>query len=422
MLVRIFKLLIVIVAFFWVAYIGWGMYKKHAPQGESGAAPTGSSLPQWLPKLPFLSKAASTTETKATEQKPSTPVLEEEILPQVRTLRIKAMDYKDLLPVMGQVKGETEIGLGFEVNGVIKTIRFREGQVVKKGDLIATLDSQDAELKQAYSKAKYNSAQAAYNSVKKQLEVHTKLYEAGAIIKSKMEQVELEVESAKFQLETARSEMELADNELRKTFLYAPKDGLMGPRKAEEGEFLSTQDKFGSLYDIANVFVEVGVVERDIQKVRIGQIAKIYVDAYPNKIFEGRVEYIFPVVERKSRTMTVKIKVINAQMELRPGMFCRADLNIIELPRALMVPSNAIINNNNVITLPIIPAKTIEQTEDEEQTGIPEIRRVTVGYMTSDHVQILEGANDGDLAVLEVQGEFREGRKVKIVGIDELSF
>jgi multidrug efflux pump subunit AcrA (membrane-fusion protein) len=109
-------------------------------------------------------------------------------------------------------------------------------------------------------------------------------------------------------------------------------------------------------------------------------------------------------------------------MELRPGMFCRADLNIIELPRALMVPSNAIINNNNVITLPIIPAKTIEQTEDEEQTGIPEIRRVTVGYMTSDHVQILEGANDGDLAVLEVQGEFKEGRKVKIVGIDELSF
>jgi membrane fusion protein (multidrug efflux system) len=323
---------------------------------------------------------------------------------------------------MGQIKGETEIGLGFEVNGIIQSIRFREGQRIKKGDLIANLDPTDAQLKQSYAKAKFNSAQAAYNSVKKQLEVHQKLYEAGAIIKSKMEQVELEVESARFQLETARSEMELADNELRKTFLYAAKDGVMGPRKSEEGEFLSTQDKLGSLYETANVYAEIGVVERDIEKVRIGQNAKIYVDAYTTMTFEGKVEYIFPVVEGKSRTMTVKAKINNQNGLLIPGMFCRADLNIIELTNAYMVPASALINSNNITTLPVIPSHSIQKVSEDEQTGIPEIRRVTIGYMTSDHAQILEGVSSGDLVVLEVQGEFKEGRPVKIVGIEELSF
>jgi RND family efflux transporter MFP subunit len=401
------------------AYIGYRWYSEH--KAKPSEASSSSAISKLMQKIPFLAKKEEVS-TPTEEQKKEAAAPEAPILPQVRTLKLKSLDFKDILPVMGSVKGITEIPLKFEINGVVKKLNFREGERIKKDDAIASIDSTDVELKVAYAKAKMNSAQAAYNSVQKQLEIHKKLYEAGAIIKTKMEQIELEAESARYQLETARSEEELAANELRKTTIYASKDCVMGMREAEEGEFVTPQDKVATVYEINEVFVELGVVERDIEKIKLGQKAKVFVDAYPNMIFEGTVAYVFPVVEGKSRTLTVKIKVANPNALLLPGMFARAEMSIVELPGALMIPASALINSGGLTLLSIVPSGTIQGNIDEEQTGVAKVVKVKVGYLSSDYAQILEGASEDDLVILEVQGELKENSQVKIVGAEELSF
>ncbi len=403
------------VVIFWILFIGWGMVK--------------TTFKLSLPKTKS-SPSAGKTGLGSQEQKGETQAItttagqEEPRLLLVRAFKTKAVNFQDALPVMGTVKGKTEIELKFEVNGIIKEIRFREGEKVKKGDEVASLDPKDALLKVSYGKNKYNSAQSSYKSIQKKLEVNRHLYEAGAIIKSKLEEVQLECESAAFQVETTKSEMELAENELKKTVIYSTKDGLMGPREAEEGEFVTPQDKVGSILETAEVFVEVGVVERDIEKVKIGQKAKVFVDAYPNMVFEGTVEYIFPVIEGKSRTLTVKIKVPNPQGLLFPGMFSRAEISIVDLKNAIMVPITCLISKGGIISAPTIPLKTIQQIEDEEaQTGTVEMKKVALGYKTSDYAEVKEGLSAGDLVVIEVQGEgeFKDGTKVKVVGVEEMS-
>lgn len=417
---KIATLIVGLVVVFWIGIIGFGALKTYLKLDKD------ASLEDTFDKL------KETVENKGVvEEEPQAgdktgeqpPVQAEPILPQVRTLRVKAVPlFKDILPVMGSVKGETEIELRFEISGTIEKINFREGERIKKGDLICVLNAKDIELKAAYGQSKYNSAQAGYNSVLKQLEIHRKLYEAGAIIKSKMEQIELEVESARYQLETARKEMEIAEHELEKTKIFAVKDGVMGQRDAEEGEFITPQDKVASLYEIKNVFVEVGVVERDIEKIRKGQHAKVYVDAYPTLAFDSQIEYIYPVVEGKSRTLTVKLKVPNENALLLPGMFCRAELSIVELENAFIVPANTLLNNNGVFMLSVVPFSTIQGNPEELQTGIVQLRAVTVGYLTTDFAQILSGVQENDLVVLEVQGELKENAQVKIVDVEELSF
>ncbi|HOU35713.1 MAG TPA: efflux RND transporter periplasmic adaptor subunit [Candidatus Omnitrophota bacterium] len=423
MAAKIARLLIGIWIIFLIGYFGMKWYQKQKAQTATAPAEVvgqpaekkGFSLPFSLPGMKKSEPEPAPAQTPA----PSAP--EEPILPQVRTLKLKTVDFKDVLPVMGTIKGVTEIPLKFEINGVVKKINFREGERIKAGDLVASIDSKDVELKVAYAKAKFNAAQAAYNSVQKQLEIHKKLYEAGAIIKSKMEQIELEVESARYQLETTRSEEELASNEMRKTFIYAAKDGVMGARDAEEGEFVTPQDKVATIYEINEVFVEVGVVERDIDKIKLGQIAKVFVDAYPSLAFEGVVAYVYPVVEGKSRTLTVKIKVPNPKSLLLPGMFARAEMSIVELPGALMVPASALINSGGLTLLSIIPARTIQEAADE-LTGTAQIVKIKTGYLSSDYAQIIEGASENDLVILEVQGELKENAPVKIVGTEELTF
>jgi membrane fusion protein (multidrug efflux system) len=324
---------------------------------------------------------------------------------------------------MGTMKGKAEIGLKFEINGVIKQIYFKEGEKIKKGDQIASLDPTDAEIKLGYSKNRLNAAIAALNSAEKKLEIHRKLFEAGAIIKTKLEEIELETESARYQLETIKSEVLLAENEFKKVSLYATKDGVMGPKDAEEGEFVTPQDKLGSYFEINEVFVEVGIVERDIDKIKLGQKAKVYVDAYPNLIFEGKVENIFPVVEGKSRTLTTKIKVSNPESLLLPGMFSRTEIFICELKDALIIPSTALVQAGEGITLvPVIPAQSIEKIGEETETGIIKLVKVKLGYMTSDYAQVTEGLKAGDLVVIETQGELKDNLKAKIIGTEELSF
>ncbi|MFA6384268.1 MAG: efflux RND transporter periplasmic adaptor subunit [Candidatus Omnitrophota bacterium] len=415
---KIAKLLIGLWVIFLIGYFGMKWYQGN--RTKAALSPASQAMEKKVSSLPFPGQKKPGS-AASQPQAPSPEIQEEPILPQVRTLKLKSVDFKDVLPVMGTIKGVTEVPLKFEINGVVKNINFREGEKIKKGDLIASIDSRDVELRISYAKAKFNSAQAGYNSVQKQLEIHKKLYEAGAIIKSKMEQIELEVESARFQLETARSEEELASNEMRKTLIYATKAGVMGVRDAEEGEFVTPQDKVAIVYEINEVYVEAGVVERDIEKVKLGQTAKIFVDAYPTLAFEGTVAYIFPVIEGKSRTLTIKIKVPNPSGLLLPGMFARAEMNIVTLPGALMIPASALINSNDVTLLSVIPAGTIVGTAEDEQTGTAQILKVKVGYLSSDYAQILEGPSENDLVILEVQGELKENTPVKIVGIEELS-
>ena len=260
---KLSKTQIIIGAFvtFWIIFIGWGMLKTGSklfkekppilmpgPPPGTGAGGTGAGVMATNPP-----EAVTTAPITTTDEGELRAIL-------VRAFKVKTVDFQDVLPVMGSVKGKTEIELKFEINGTVEHINFHEGEKVKKGEVIASLDPKDASLRAEYARNKFNSAQAAYNSILKKLEVHRQLYAAGAIIKTKLEEVELEAESAKFQLETTKSEKELAENELAKTRIYAAKDGLMGPREAEEGEFVTPQDKIGSLLEISEVFVEVGAV------------------------------------------------------------------------------------------------------------------------------------------------------------------
>jgi len=400
---------------FWIIFLGWGMFKTFKVTKEKSVL---SEMPGKTEQKALTPRAPKTeAQTASTQVAPAEP---RPIL--VRVFKVKTSDFQDVLPVMGTIKGKTEVGLRFEIPGVIKTISFREGEKIKKGQLIASLDPKDAQLRLAYAKNKFNSAQAAYNSAQKKLEVHKKLFESGAILKSKFEEVELETESARFQVETVKNEMDLAENELAKTSLYANKDGVMGPRKKEEGEFVTPQDQVSSLLETSEVLVEVGVVERDIDKVKLGQKAKVSVDAYPTVNFEGVVDSIYPIVEGKSRTLTVKVKVLNPTGLLFPGMFSRAEISIVSLKNAIIVPVTSLINGGKGISLaPLIPAKSIERTEDESQVGIVQLRRVSLGYVTSDYAQITQGVNVDDFIVMEAQGELKDNAKVKIVGIEELN-
>jgi len=335
---------------------------------------------------------------------------ENKIVPVV-VYKVAKSDFEDILPAMGTIKGLIETELRFESNGVVESVNFKEGDLVKKGDIVAMLNQQDFLLKLEYSQSKLKTAQTQMLTAKKKLEIHQKLYEVGSIIKSKLEEVALEYENAKSQVTSAEKEVEFAKQEVQKAYLVSPIDGIMGTRDAEAGEFVTSTTKIATIIDISSVYAEVGIIEKDMQKVALGQEATVTVDAYPNTEFKGTIDNVLPVIEGKSRTITCKIKIENSSGQLLPGMFARATIFVFGQKDAIVVPNTCLKdkdNDGNFDSLFVV-----------SQDNVASLRDVQVGYLTSDNVVINSGLEDGELVVTEARAELQDGAKVEVLETQE---
>lgn len=334
----------------------------------------------------------------------------------VRTYRVARGDFIDVLPGTGTVKGDREIELRFSVNGTVDSINFFEGDLVRKGDIIATLDQKDALLKLEYAKSKLKTQEVAELSAKKKLEIHQQLYDKDIIIRPKLEEVRLEYESAKTQVASAQKEVEFALAELDKTYLYSPVDGVMGTRDVEVGEFVNTNIRIASLYDVSTVIAEMGVIEKDISRVALGQKARMNVDTYPGVDFEGKIDNVAPIIEGKSRTLTVKIRIKNDNPKgtLLPGMFARLWISVYEKKNTIRAPSSCLydLDNNG----------EFDSVYAVGEDNLAKAKAVKIGYVSTDYIEITDGLREGEQVVSEAMAELKDGVKVDVIEIQEAMF
>jgi len=344
-------------------------------------------------------KASEAVTEGGGEQKEAVPV---------RCYKVALMDFKDDLPVMGTIKGALEIPIKFEVNGVIEVINFREGDMINEGEIIASLYKKDAQLKVDYAKSKAESAKTQALAAKKKYEMYKNLYDIGGIIKAKLEEVELEAKSAGEQAKSAEVELKSAEAELKKTDLYAFREGVLGVREAEAGEFVTPNNRIATIYDVKEVFVELGVVEKDIDKITLGQKVVVTVDAHSGMVFEGKIDYVYPLIEGKSRTLIVKVRLPNPDAQLLPGMFSRAMITVAEFTNAMVIPSLSLNKKDEGYNVSVI--------DDQNKVRI---KPVKVEYVTTDYSVIGEGITEGELVVTETPQELKEEMPVQVIEVQE---
>jgi len=245
-------------------------------------------------------------------------------------------------------------------------------------------------------------------AAEKKLEIFKNLYEIGGIIKAKLEEVELETKSAELQVSSAEVELASAKDERAKTNLYAPRDGVLGSRDKEVGEFVTPNDNIGVLYDTMKVIVELGIVEKDIDKIALGQKVAVTVDARQGETFTGTIDNVFPIIEGKSRTLTLQVGIDNPGAFLLPGMFARAIITVAEFTNAIVVPSMSL-------------SKTDEGYKIFTVDGTNKVssRPVEVAYVTTDYTVIAYGLYEDELVVTDTPQELRDGMSVKIIEIQE---
>ena len=332
----------------------------------------------------------------------------EEIVP-VKVFKVGRFNYEDTLNALGTIKGAVEFKLSFEIPGVISSINYREGERYEEGALLISLKQDDILLRLKRAQAEMNKAEAESGIAQRKYDDHKKLFEIGAIPQATLDNAKLEVDKANYDLEAARLEVKANEAMLEKSNLYAPSKGMIGELNIEEGEAISPNTLLGSHIMTEYVFAEFGVVERDVNKTQLGQKAKVFVDAYPDKTFEGVVENIAPVVAGKSRTATVRVRLENPDDLLLPGMFTRVRILLYSKKNTIAIPTDSIQGEPGQQFIYVVNPK--ESTAEK--------RAITVGYTRPDYSQIDSGLSEGELVIISGLEQLEDKKKVKVLETQE---
>jgi len=319
----------------------------------------------------------------------------------VKVYKVKRMDFKDTLPVLGRIEGFKKVDLRFAESGLLESFNFEEGERILEGDIISSLDQKDALLKLKYAGLEMEKAK--------------KLYEVGGVDKMAVDQKKLEYESAK--------------RDLEKTNIYAPSDGYLGSKEMDTGSFVTPQDKVGTFVDFNEVYAAFDVIEEDSPKVELGQTAEVFLDAYPGATYTGTVDMVSPMIEGRTRTQKIKIELDNDENKMKPGMFARAIINTYEKKDALIIPSSAFKKEENKFFVYVVLPEGKEETEGAEaeevtdsEMGVVEQREIKIDYLTHDVAEVGKGLQEGELIIRELHQEYKDKEKVEITEVQETIF
>ena len=176
----------------------------------------------------------------------------------------------------------------------------------------------------------------------------------------------------------------------RRTLSFrSPVAGIVTEKKILQGMRFMPGESLYQIADLSRVWVVADVVEQDIGLVHSGATAHVRIDAYPDKVFEGRIGYVYPTLNAETRTVAVRIELANPGLLLKPAMFARVDIPVGGKGQVVTVPTSAVIDSGT---------RRIVLVAEGEGRFAP--REVKLGARGDNHVQVLEGVKVGEDVVV----------------------
>jgi len=296
-----------------------------------------------------------------------------------------------------------------------------QGSYVRKGQKLADLESADIDEAEAVylkaladltnatrsSTAEIKFAQANYDRTKllvqKEITPAKNLQQAEHDLEVAKSSGESSVSSAKVEVSNARRHLMIlglndsAIDALSKRTsvgsslfpLTSPISGTVIERNATIGATVGSDASVFKIVDLSTVWIDAHVFEKDLQRIRDGQLVKISVPAFPQSVFTGRVILISSVVDPETRTVSVRTEVPNSDGRLKPDMFANAEIVTAARRMAISVPLSAVLDDGGKSVVFVADGNQYKKTE------------VELGLKSEDRVEIISGLKAGDHVVVK---------------------
>jgi membrane fusion protein (multidrug efflux system) len=295
------------------------------------------------------------------------------------------------LETNGTLEAENEVDLVARASGPITKLVAEEGDTLSKGTLLARIDDREARNQVANATVSRDEAQLAFDRTKT-------TYDKGLVSQESYDSALSQLQSAEVQLENA--EIQLAYTEIR-----APFDSLVVARYIKQAQYVSPGMPLFRVSDFTPLLCPIQVPEKDLSRLRKGQLARIEVEAFSGQSFDGRVLRIRPTVDAATGTVTVTLAV-DGRGQLRPGMFASIFLETDTRSDVLVIPRSALVLDS------------IGDTVFVRNGDIAERREVQLGFREQDSVEVLAGLVEGEELIVLGQDGLADGTPIRLLESD----
>ncbi|MCE5319723.1 MAG: efflux RND transporter periplasmic adaptor subunit [Bacteroidales bacterium] len=343
----------------------------------------------------------------------------------------------EVIPANGKIRPVVEVKISPDVSGEIIDLNFKEGDLIKKGELIIKIKQDVYISMKERSEASLNSVKAQltqqlaqFSLVEQTYRRSKTLFDQKAISESEYENAlsqynvtKEQIKAAEFNVKSATAALKEAQENLIKTTIYAPMDGIISKMSVEKGErVVGTSQMAGTeLLRIANfdhMEVLVDVNENDIIRIKQNDTASIEVDAYPNRKFTGVVTQIANSAKNIGSSVEqvtnfeVKILIlpesysdliVNGKNPFRPGMSATASIQTDKKYNILTVPLQAITTRTDLKGDTTKKAKLADEMLEQvfviKADNTLEVREITTGIQDISNIEVVKGLKEGDKVV-----------------------
>lgn len=331
-----------------------------------------------------------------------------------------------ILNASGYVTPRRKATVAAKTTGRVKEILVEEGMKVKEDQLIATLDENDAKalFEKALSsknviEASINGTLAKLNEAQKNLERGKKLFSSGFLDEQSLDKLNSDYiylkgqyESQLKAIEEAEAAIKVAERELINCKVTAPFDGVVVSKDAQPGEMVSpfsagggfTRTGIITIVDMNSLETEVDVSESNLSKVYEKQKVLAVLDAYPDITFPGKVRTVIPSADRQKATVKVRITFDKLDPKILPDMGVRVSfIEERDKLNGLYIPKSAIFKEGQKSYVFVFNDNRITK------------RELVTGKETETSIEVISNLKDGELIVLSLNENLKDGKKVKAI-------
>lgn len=308
-------------------------------------------------------------------------------VPSVVVASVQRQVVRREVEALGTVKSRESVVLSAKVTEKVEQVHFRDGQQVRRGDLLVTLRSGEQQAKVRAARANLEEQQREYRRIEG-------LVRRNTIARSELDRLQTDIEVARAVLAQNQAELEART-------IQAPFAGVLGFRQISPGALLTPGTVITTLDDLAIVKLDFAVSEQFIGQLNVGSVIEGRVAAFPEQRFTGRVTGVDSRVNPLTRAIVVRAEIANPELLLRPGMLMTLQL-IVDQHQGLVVPEEALVARQHEHFLFVVtPDKVVEQ------------RQVDIGYRSRGSAEIVSGVAEGEQIITRGIERVRPGQTVE---------
>ncbi len=320
--------------------------------------------------------------------------------------KVQKVQEREKIFVSGTVSTpDSPAEVSFLVSGKVIFVGPREGDYVRKGLLLASIDPTDYQLALTTATTQADMARIAFERAEDEHRRMKMLYDSKSLAPNDYEKYKSTYESDRQQYEQAIAQEKISRKRLTDAELHSPVSGFISKRSIEPGETASPGRPVFEIIQLDTVEANVGVPETDIHLVKIGQKVSITIPALPNQSFEGTVRIINVSADPGTRTYMTRIRVPNPGHVIRIGMVAEAKIAGDQMISMMTLPGEAIVRDDQGATMVFVYFP--------EQRRVYS-KRVKIGAFRGAEVEIKEGLSGNESIVIGGQDHLRDGMPVTI--------